>query len=308
ILDPALLRAGRFDRQVLVDRPDRVGRVAILKVHMARVKIGATVDPDQIAALTPGFTGADLANLVNEAALSATRRKADAVERQDFDSAIERIVAGLEKKNRLLNPREREIVAFHEMGHALAAAATTNVDPVHKVSIIPRGIGALGYTMQRPTEDRYLMTREELEGKLVVLLGGRSAEGLVFEHTSTGAADDLSKATDIARSMATRYAMVPGLGPVTYDDDSQPYLGPQGLSRRTFSEETAREIDLAVREIVQNASERCRTLLAQRRQTLEKAARLLLEKETLTDIDLKPLFDEARTEAAQAVPRVVSRS
>jgi cell division protease FtsH len=308
ILDPALLRAGRFDRQVLVDRPDRQGRVAILKVHMARVKIGPSVDPDQIAALTPGFTGADLANLVNEAALSATRRKATAVERQDFDAAIERIVAGLEKKNRLLNPREREIVAFHEMGHALAAAATTNVDPVHKVSIIPRGIGALGYTLQRPTEDRYLMTREELEGKLVVLLGGRSAEGLVFEHTSTGASDDLAKATDIARSMATRYAMVPGLGPVSYDNESQNYLGPQAMSRRSFSEETAREIDLAVREIVQNASERCRTLLAQRRQTLEKAARLLLEKETLTDVELKPLFDEARTEAAQAVPRVVSRS
>jgi cell division protease FtsH len=266
------------------------------------------VDPDQIAALTPGFTGADLANLVNEAALSATRRKATAVERQDFDAAIERIVAGLEKKNRLLNPREREIVAFHEMGHALAAAATTSTDPVHKVSIIPRGIGALGYTLQRPTEDRYLMTREELEGKLVVLLGGRSAEGLVFEHTSTGASDDLAKATDIARSMATRYAMVPGLGPVSYDNESQNYLGPQAMSRRSFSEETAREIDLAVREIVQNASERCRTLLAQRRQTLEKAARLLLEKETLTDVELKPLFDEARTEAAQAVPRVVSRS
>ena len=308
ILDPALLRAGRFDRQVLVDRPDRQGRVAILQVHMKRVKIGPSVDPDQIAALTPGFTGADLANLVNEAALSATRRKAEAVERQDFDAAIERIVAGLEKKNRLLNPREREIVAFHEMGHALAAAATTSVDPVHKVSIIPRGIGALGYTLQRPTEDRYLMTREELEGKLVVLLGGRSAEALVFEHTSTGAADDLAKATDIARSMATRYAMVPGLGPVTYDNESQSYLGPQGLSRRTFSEETAREIDLAVREIVQNASERCRTLLGQRRQTLEKAARLLLEKETLTDVELKPLFDEARAEAALTLPRVVSRS
>ena len=308
ILDPALLRAGRFDRQVLLDRPDRVGRVAILKVHMAKVKVATTVDADQIAALTPGFTGADLANLVNEAALSATRRKAEAVERQDFDSAIERIIAGLEKKNRLLNPREREIVAFHEMGHALTAAATTGVDPVHKVSIIPRGIGALGYTLQRPIEDRYLMTREELEGKLVVLLGGRSAEGLVFEHTSTGAADDLAKATDIARSMATRYAMVPALGPVTYDEENHSYLGLPTMSRRTFSEETAREIDLAVREIVQNASERCRTLLAQRRQTLEKAARLLLEKETLTDVELKPLFDAARAEAAQAVPRVVSRS
>jgi len=308
ILDPALLRAGRFDRQVLVDRPDRAGRVAILKVHMARVKVAPTVDADQIAALTPGFTGADLANLVNEAALSATRRRAQAVERQDFDAAIERIIAGLEKRNRLLNPREREIVAFHEMGHALAAAATTGTDPVHKVSIIPRGIGALGFTLQRPTEDRYLMTREELEGKLVVLLGGRSAEALVFEHTSTGAADDLAKATDIARSMATRYAMVPSLGPVTYDNESQSYLSPAAMTRRTFSEETAREIDLAVREIVQNASERCRTLLAQRRQTLEKAARLLLERETLTDVDLKPLFDDARTEAAQAVPRVVSRS
>jgi len=306
ILDPALLRAGRFDRQVLVDRPDRQGRVEILKVHMRRVKLAPSVDPDQIAALTPGFTGADLANLVNEAALAATRRKADAVERQDFDAAIERIVAGLEKRNRLLNPREREIVAFHEMGHALAAAATTSVDPVHKISIIPRGIGALGYTMQRPTEDRYLMTREELEGKLVVLLGGRSAEGLVFEHTSTGAADDLVKATDIARSMVTRYAMVPGLGPVTYDEESRGYLGPDSMNRRTFSEETAREIDLAVREIVQNASERCRTLLGQRRLTLEKAARLLLEKETLTDSELKPIFDEARAEAAQAVPRVVS--
>jgi cell division protease FtsH len=305
ILDAALLRAGRFDRQVLLDRPDRTGRVEILRVHMARVKVSPAVDPDQIAALTPGFTGADLANLVNEAALAATRRKAAAVERQDFDAAIERIVAGLEKRNRLLNPREREIVAFHEMGHTLAAGAVSGVDPVHKVSIIPRGIGALGYTLQRPTEDRYLMTREELEGKLVVLLGGRAAEALVFEHTSTGAADDLAKATDIARSMATRYAMVPTLGPVSYDTEVGTFLGPQA-TRRTFSEETAREIDLAVRDIVQGASERARTLLAQRRQTLEKAARLLLDKETLTDLELKPLLDEARTEAAQSVPRVVS--
>jgi cell division protease FtsH len=308
ILDPALLRAGRFDRQVLVDRPDRVGRVAILKVHMAKVKVSPKVNLDEIAALTPGFTGADLANLVNEAALAATRRKAPEIERQDFDTAIERIVAGLEKKNRLLNPREREIVAFHEMGHTLAAAASVGVDPVHKVSIIPRGIGALGYTLQRPTEDRYLMTREELEGKLTVLLGGRASELLVFEHTSTGAANDLAKATDIARSMATRYAMVPTLGPVSYDSESEAFLGPQPMSRRTYSEQTAREIDLAVREIVQNSAERARTLLAQRRQTLEKAARLLLQKETLTDVELSPIFEEARTEAAQAVPRVVASS
>jgi cell division protease FtsH len=306
ILDPALLRAGRFDRQVLVDRPDRIGRVDILKVHMAKVKVSPKVNPDDIAALTPGFTGADLANLVNEAALAATRRKAPDIERQDFDSAIERIVAGLEKKNRLLNPREREIVAFHEMGHTLAAAASIGVDPVHKVSIIPRGIGALGYTLQRPTEDRYLMTREELEGKLTVLLGGRASELLVFEHTSTGAADDLAKATDIARSMATRYAMVPTLGPVSYDSESEAFLGPRPMSRRTYSEQTAREIDLAVREIVQNSAERARTLLAQRRQTLEKAARLLLQKETLTDTELTPILEEARAEAAQAVPRVVA--
>ena len=302
ILDPALLRAGRFDRQVLVDRPDRAGRAAILRVHVVGVKVASTVNLDDIAGLTPGFTGADLANLVNEAAIAATRRKADAVERQDFDAAIERIVAGLEKKNRLLNPREREIVAFHEMGHALAAAATVGADPVHKVSIIPRGIGALGFTLQQPTEDRYVMTREELEGKLVVLLGGRTAEAVVFQHTSTGAADDLLRATSIARGMATRYAMVPGLGAVSYDTDGETYLGIPQVERRTYSEETAREIDLAMRAIIDEASTRCRSLLAQRRRTLEKAARLLLSRETLTEGDLNPLFAEAQVEASQQPP------
>ncbi|MHC4409760.1 MAG: ATP-dependent zinc metalloprotease FtsH, partial [Planctomycetota bacterium] len=219
ILDPALLRAGRFDRQVLVDRPDRVGRVQVLAVHLRNVKTAPDVEPEQVAALTPGFTGADLANLVNEAALVATRRSSESVAMADFTAAIERIVAGLEKKNRLLNPCEREIVAHHEMGHALVAAALPTTDAVHKVSIIPRGIGALGFTMQRPTEDRYLMTRRELEEKLAVLLGGRVAEHVMYGEFSTGASDDLARATDIARSMVTQYAMVPELGNATYADN-----------------------------------------------------------------------------------------
>jgi cell division protease FtsH len=299
VLDPALLRAGRFDRQVLVDRPDRSGRTAILRVHVDKVKLAPEVNLEDVAALTAGFSGADLANLVNEAALAATRRHAEAVERIDFDVAVERIVAGLEKKTRLLNVREREFVAFHEMGHALVAAASASADPVHKVSIIPRGLGALGYTLQRPTEDRFLMTRAELEGRLSVLLGGRAAETLVFQHTSTGAADDLSRATDIARDMATRFAMVPELGPVSYETEPTGFLGSQPTQRRNYSEQTAREIDLAVREIVSQAFARSEAVLKARRQTLERGARLLLERETLVDADLKALFEEARTEAAR---------
>ena len=207
ILDPALLRAGRFDRQVLVDRPDKKGREQILAVHLKKAKLGGDVMPEKIAALTPGFTGADLANLVNEAALLATRRNGDAVTMADFTEAIERIVAGLEKRNRLLNPMERRVVAYHELGHTLVALALPGTDTVHKVSIIPRGVGALGYTIQRPTEDRYLMTRAELENKMAVLLGGRAAEQLVFGELSTGAADDLARVTDIARAMVLRYGM-----------------------------------------------------------------------------------------------------
>ena len=219
ILDPALLRAGRFDRQVLVDRPDKLGRAEILRVHIKKVTVSPNINLDDVAALTPGFTGADLANLVNEAALVATRRGGSEVTLPDFTAAIERIVAGLEKKNRILSPVERRVVAHHEMGHALVAAALPGTDTVHKVSIIPRGVGALGYTIQRPTEDRYLMVKEELERKMAVLLGGRAAEHLIFGHLSTGAADDLNKATEIARSMVTRYAMVLELGHVTYDNE-----------------------------------------------------------------------------------------
>jgi cell division protease FtsH len=291
ILDPALLRAGRFDRQVLVDRPDRIGRVQILNIHLKKVKLAADVNADEVAALTPGFSGADLANLVNEAALLATRRGASAVMMQDFNSGVERIVAGLEKKNRLLNPDERRVVAYHEMGHALVATALPGSDPVHKISIIPRGIGALGYTIQRPTEDRFLMTRTELENKMAVLLGGRAAEQVVFGHFSTGAADDLQKVTDIARSMIMRYGMDPKLGHVAYESERHTMLGDNVpmSTERTYSEETAREIDCALRAMVDITFQRAVDLLTQRRTILETGAQRLLEKETLTEHDLQEL-------------------
>jgi cell division protease FtsH len=294
ILDPALLRAGRFDRQVLVDRPDKKGRVQILQVHMRKVRLAPEVDAERVAALTPGFTGADLANLVNEAALLATRRGADAVTMADFTNAVERIVAGLEKRNRLLNPREREVVAYHEMGHALVALALPGADPVHKVSIIPRGIGALGYTIQRPTEDRFLMTREELENKMMVLLGGRAAELLVFNHLSTGAADDLQRVTDIARAMVTRYGMSERLGSVAYERDPRTFLAgpnalPLGPRERDFGEETGNAIDSEVRAIVDRMLERTLSVLRERRDVLERAARRLLEKETLDEAELREI-------------------
>jgi cell division protease FtsH len=301
ILDPALLRAGRFDRQVLVDRPDRIGRAQILKVHMRKAKLAVDVDADQIAALTPGFSGADLANLVNEATLVATRRGADAVSMEDFTAAIERIVAGLEKRNRLLNPQERKIVAYHEMGHALVALSLPGTDKVHKVSIIPRGIGSLGYTIQRPTEDRYLMTREELENRMAVLLGGRAAEVVVFGHLSTGASDDLAKATDIARSMVTRFGMVEELGQVTFEEAPQSFLGtpaPSYGQERKYSEETAREIDTAVRDIVRQAFDKAVGILRSKRAILERTAQKLLEKETLGEEDLRALAAEPAKSAA----------
>ena len=290
ILDPALLRAGRFDRQVLIDRPDKTGRVQILKVHLKKVQLAADADPAKIAALTPGFTGADLANLVNEAALIATRRGADAVALDDFTAAVERIVAGLEKKTRILNTREREIVAYHEMGHALVALALPGTDPVHKVSIIPRGVGALGYTIQRPTEDRFLMSRQELENKMAVLLGGRAAEHVVYGHLSTGAADDLAKVTDIARSMVMRYGMDEKLGNLSFEDERPLFLPtPVVGTERRYSEDTAREIDRAVREIASNAFDRAKRILAENRQVLEDGARQLLQKETLSEAQIEAI-------------------
>ncbi len=287
VLDPALLRAGRFDRQVLVDRPDKKGRIQILEVHVRKVLLAPDVELERVAALTPGFSGADLANLVNEAALVATRRGRDAVTLQDFTVAVERIVAGLEKKSRILNPLERRTVAYHEMGHALVAMALPGVDPVHKVSIIPRGIGALGYTIQRPTEDRFLMTREELENKMAVLLGGRAAEKLVFERVSTGAADDLAKVSDIARSMVTRYGMHERLPNLSLEQEAAPLLQVPGYSSaRNYSEHTAQAIDEAVKEIVAGVFERALELLERNRDTLERAAELLLERETLAEAEL----------------------
>jgi len=284
ILDPALLRAGRFDRQVLVDRPDKIGRLAILGVHVKSVTLDAGVDLEQVAALTPGFSGADLANLVNEAALVATRRNADRITVDDFTAAIERIVAGLEKRSRILNPHEREVVAWHEMGHALVAMSLPGVDPVHKISIIPRGIGALGYTMQRPTEDRFLITRQDLKNRIAVLLGGRAAEVIAFDEVSTGAADDLDKATEIARNMVTRFGMDETLGRMTYQPQRHAFLGEAampGWQPHDYSEETAREIDCAVRGIVDEAYETAREILLRERDSLRKGAHLLLEKETL---------------------------
>ncbi len=298
ILDPALLRAGRFDRQVLVDRPDKPGREAILKVHMQRIRLADDVDAGKIAALTTGFSGADLENLVNEAALLATRENAEAVSMAHFTRAIERLIAGLEKKNRVLGEKERRVVAYHEMGHALVAMALPGTDPVHKVSIIPRGIGALGYTIQRPTEDRYLMTREELQNKISVLLGGRAAEQLVFGHLSTGAADDLAKATDTARDMVMRYGMDEDLGFVVYDESQQGFLGKQqelafGSGPR-FSEETARKIDEAVRRIIARQFDCATRILETNRDVLERCAQELLRSETLEEDQLKELTRELR--------------
>ena len=290
ILDPALLRAGRFDRQVLVDRPDLGGRRAILAVHVKKIALASDADLAAIAGLTTGFTGADLANLVNEAALVATRRQADAVTLADFMAAIERIVAGLEKKSRVLRKDERRRVAYHEMGHALVAASLPGVDPVQKVSIIPRGVGALGYTMQRPTEDRFLLAKSDLENRLAVLLGGRAAEALIFDgDVSTGAADDLQRATEIALEMVTRQGMDATVGLRVYTPAPQPFLGLPQARESAAAEASAREIDLAVRDIVGRAAERALEILVRRRADLEAGVRLLIEKESLTAEEFAPL-------------------
>ena len=311
ILDPALLRAGRFDRQILVDRPDKKGRIEILKVHLKKIKLASDIPVENIAALTPGFTGADLANLVNEAAILATRRGKDSVALDDFTQAIERIVAGLEKRNRLLNPHERDVVAHHEMGHAIVAMALPGVDPVQKISIIPRGIAALGYTIQRPIEDRFLMDRAELMNRMAVMLGGRAAESLTFEQVSTGAADDLVKATDIARSMVVRFGMDPKLGQVAYESEPAPLLGaPTGMDwqPRRYAEETAAAIDSAVRGLIDTAFKRAVGILTANRALLDKAAAVLLAKETLAGDDLRAIAEHisAVAEIATVSPRLVS--
>ncbi|WP_428646948.1 ATP-dependent zinc metalloprotease FtsH [Roseibium sp.] len=300
ILDPALLRAGRFDRQVLVDRPDKIGRRAILDVHVKKIKLDPETDLDQVAQLTAGFSGADLATLVNEAALLATRRNGDAVTLADFNEAVERVIAGLEKRSRILSDKERRTVAFHEMGHALVAANLEGCDPVHKISIIPRGIGALGYTMQRPTEDRFLLSVRDLEHRMAVLMGGRAAEDIVFGEISTGASDDLQKVTEVARDMVMRYGMEAGLGNRVYSTQRQNFLGQPAGDFAEVSEETQREIDLAIKARVEAAFSRAKELLNGHREDLDKGAELLLAKETLTDDDFPPIrpIAERRQDAA----------
>ncbi|MEW4457047.1 ATP-dependent zinc metalloprotease FtsH [Roseibium algicola] len=302
ILDPALLRAGRFDRQVLVDRPDKIGRRAILDVHVKKIKLAADIDLDQVAQLTAGFSGADLATLVNEAALLATRRQADAVTLLDFNEAVERVIAGLEKRSRILSDKERKTVAFHEMGHALVAANLEGCDPVHKISIIPRGIGALGYTMQRPTEDRFLLSSLDLENRMAVLMGGRAAEEIAFNEISTGASDDLQKVTEVARDMVMRYGMDPDLGNRAYATQRQNFLGQPAGDVAEVSEQTQREIDLAIKQRVEAAFQRAKALLNSHRGELDEGASLLLAKETLTDQDfpaIRPLAERRKTEAAE---------
>lgn len=296
ILDPALLRAGRFDRQVLVDKPDKKGRIDILNVHVRKVSLDPLLSLPEVAAITPGFTGADLANLVNEAAIVATRRKANSVSLADFTAAVERIVAGLEKRNRVLNPQERLAVAHHEMGHVLVALALPDGDTVHKVSIVARGIGSLGYTIQRPTEDRYLMTQAELERKISVLLGGRAAEKLMLGHISTGAADDLAKATHIAREMVMRYGMDETLGCVSHDSQrgaplglSEPFLAP---SPEPVSEATQQKLDAAIAALLARNLQRATRILHTNRHLLERCSQELLKLETLDTEALKQLTSD----------------
>ena len=293
ILDPALLRAGRFDRHVTVDRPDKKGRLDILRVHAKQVALNQEADLEQIAAMTPGFSGADLANVINEAALLAVRRGKDQVGISELHEAVERIIAGLEKKNRVLNKMEKERVAFHETGHALVALSIPGSDQVQKISIIPRGVAALGYTLQLPTEDRFLMTKSELENKVAVLLGGRIAEETIFGEASTGAQNDLVKATDIAKSMVKAYGMSEKLGTITLERERQPQFLqlPVASEKGDYSEETAREIDCEVRRIVDEQYGRVRRLLEDRKPALQQGAQLLLEREVITGAELKTVLE-----------------
>jgi cell division protease FtsH len=281
ILDEALLRAGRFDRQIAIDRPDKKGREEILTVHLRKVVVAPGLDIERLAALTPGCTGADLANLVNEATLLATRRKAAAVESVDFDNALERMVAGLERRNRLLTPKDRKTVAYHEMGHALVAINLGSTEEVQKVSIIPRGVSALGYTVQRPSEERFLLNKTELLNKLAALMGGRAAEMLVFGECTTGAADDLQKATALAKAMVTRYGMDKQIGLMTTADEQPKFLAIPGMEGSVASPETMREVDCAVRDMLREGLDRATLVLTQHRDWLERAARQLLHDETL---------------------------
>jgi cell division protease FtsH len=292
ILDPALLRPGRFDRQVVLDRPDLKGREKILQVHTKNISMGPDVNLAEIAARTPGFVGADLANLVNEATLRAARRGSEKVSMQDFDQATERLIAGLERKSRVMSPLEKETVAYHEAGHALVAESRPNADRVTKVSIIPRGVAALGYTLQTPTEDRYLMRRAELLDRIDVLLGGRVAEEIVFGDISTGAQNDLQRVTDLARHMVTQYGMSQTLGLVTFEEPrTNPFLNVPGAGRsREYSDKTAQAIDEEIHTIIGDARNRVRETLTKRRAALDALAKLLLEQEVVERVTLQDVL------------------
>jgi len=292
ILDPALLRPGRFDRHVLVDRPDKIGRVEILKVHLKNIKAAEDLDVEKLASMTPGMVGADLANLVNEAALLAVRRDKKEVGMPDFEEAVERIVAGLEKKNRLINANEREIVAYHEMGHALVALSLPGTDPVQKISIIPRGIAALGYTMQVPTEDRYLMKKTELLNKIASLLGGRAGEEIIFGDISTGAHNDLARATDIAKSMIKEYGMSDRLGQVYFAREKRPQFLDMGMREAgDYSDATAETIDNEIKAVIGTEYARALDILRSKKDILQKGAQLLLDKEKIEGAELKALME-----------------
>lgn len=292
-LDPALLRAGRFDRQVLVDRPDIKGREAILKIHCRNVKMKDTVDLKVVAARTPGFVGADLANVVNEGALLAVRKGKPEVELTDFDEAIDRVIAGLQKKTRLINQKEKRIVAHHEVGHALATYYTPGTDPVHKISVIPRGFGALGYTMQLPKEDRYLMTREELLARIDVLFGGRVSEEVMFGEISTGASDDISKATDIAKRMVMEYGMSDRMGaPRTYSAERPNFLGTAGGAPKEYSEATSENLDNEINRILSDSYARVKKLIESKKDLLSKIATLLSEREVLESKEFEEIIEK----------------
>ncbi|MBW4690965.1 MAG: ATP-dependent zinc metalloprotease FtsH4 [Lyngbya sp. HA4199-MV5] len=296
VLDPALLRPGRFDRQVLVDRPDLSGRELILNIHAQKVKLGKDVNLKAIATRTPGFAGADLANLVNEAALLAARNKRETVAQEDFAEAIERVVAGLEKKSRVLNDKEKKIVAYHEVGHALVGALTTGNGKVEKISIVPRGMAALGYTLQLPTEDRFLMDEAELRGQIATLLGGRSAEEVVFGSITTGASNDLQRATDLAERMVTTYGMSKILGPLAYQQGQQAQFLADGAPnpRRVMSEETAQAIDREVKDIVETAHQHALHVIKQNQDLLETIATQLLETEVIEGETLHSLLNQVQ--------------
>lgn len=282
ILDPALLRPGRFDRQVLVDRPDKIGRADILRIYLDKVEAGSDIDAEKIASMTAGMVGADLANLINEAALLTVRRNKSRITMAEIEEAVERVVAGLEKKNRLINPEEKKIVAYHELGHALVAMALPGTDLVQKISIIPRGIAALGYTMQVPTEDRFLMRKTELNNRIATLLGGRAAEALIFNDISTGAHNDLSRATDIARSMVKEYGMSDRLGQVYFAHKQQPqFLGAVQPDGGPYSDDTAQTIDAEIRRIIDHQYGIALGILKNNRDLLEKTATTLLENEII---------------------------